>query len=164
MLADIPPPKADFSAPPPYELATKLPSYEEAQQQKMQEQSRVNQQNKTSRFILLFDVWIFYRRLVQLVILITRSHWRLFWLSTMICRIVTRSKVYLAVTLPSLLLLLVILLTTSHRSFLNVFLFYLQLHSFSTGLAFCFWCASATQLPPATVLFPDLVSPLQSGP
>jgi len=42
MLDDIPPPKADFSAPPPYELATKLPSYEEAQQQKMQEQCRVN--------------------------------------------------------------------------------------------------------------------------
>ncbi|XP_059480342.1 NEDD4 family-interacting protein 2 isoform X2 [Neocloeon triangulifer] len=38
MVDDIPPPKADFSAPPPYELATKLPSYEEAQQQKMQEQ------------------------------------------------------------------------------------------------------------------------------
>ncbi|XP_065344289.1 NEDD4 family-interacting protein 1-like [Cloeon dipterum] len=38
MVDDIPPPKADFTAPPPYELATKLPSYEEAQQQKMQEQ------------------------------------------------------------------------------------------------------------------------------
>jgi hypothetical protein len=41
MVDDIPPPKADFSAPPPYELATKLPSYEEVQQQKLQEQCRV---------------------------------------------------------------------------------------------------------------------------
>ncbi|KAF4531877.1 hypothetical protein B566_EDAN000906 [Ephemera danica] len=40
ILDDIPPPKADFSAPPPYELATKLPSYEEAQQQKRQEEQR----------------------------------------------------------------------------------------------------------------------------
>lgn len=31
---DIPPPKADFSAPPPYEVATKLPSYEEVQLEK----------------------------------------------------------------------------------------------------------------------------------
>ncbi|XP_003490680.1 NEDD4 family-interacting protein 1-like [Bombus vosnesenskii] len=31
---DIPPPKADFSAPPPYEVATKLPSYEEVQREK----------------------------------------------------------------------------------------------------------------------------------
>lgn len=31
---DIPPPKADFSAPPPYELATKLPTYEEVQREK----------------------------------------------------------------------------------------------------------------------------------
>jgi hypothetical protein len=49
MLDDIPPPKADFSAPPPYELATKLPSYEEAQQQKMQELSRV-QSSSTVKF------------------------------------------------------------------------------------------------------------------
>lgn len=32
---DIPPPKADFSAPPPYELATKLPTYEEVQREKV---------------------------------------------------------------------------------------------------------------------------------
>ncbi|XP_063239412.1 NEDD4 family-interacting protein 1-like [Bacillus rossius redtenbacheri] len=31
---DIPPPKADFSAPPPYELATKLPTYDEVQREK----------------------------------------------------------------------------------------------------------------------------------
>jgi hypothetical protein len=31
---DIPPPKADISAPPPYEVATKLPTYEEVQQEK----------------------------------------------------------------------------------------------------------------------------------
>lgn len=31
---DLPPPKADFSAPPPYDLATKLPSYEEVQREK----------------------------------------------------------------------------------------------------------------------------------
>lgn len=31
---DIPPPKADFSAPPPYEVATKLPTYEEVQREK----------------------------------------------------------------------------------------------------------------------------------
>ncbi|XP_006622317.1 NEDD4 family-interacting protein 1-like [Apis dorsata] len=31
---EIPPPKADFSAPPPYEVATKLPSYEEVQREK----------------------------------------------------------------------------------------------------------------------------------
>ncbi|XP_032663672.1 NEDD4 family-interacting protein 1-like isoform X2 [Odontomachus brunneus] len=31
---DIPPPKLDFSAPPPYEVATKLPSYEEVQREK----------------------------------------------------------------------------------------------------------------------------------
>ncbi|XP_015115806.1 NEDD4 family-interacting protein 1-like [Diachasma alloeum] len=31
---DLPPPKLDFSAPPPYELATKLPSYEEVQREK----------------------------------------------------------------------------------------------------------------------------------
>lgn len=37
---DIPPPKADFSAPPPYELATKLPTYEEVQREKMQEEQR----------------------------------------------------------------------------------------------------------------------------
>lgn len=34
---DIPPPKPDFSAPPPYELATKLPSYEEVQREKILE-------------------------------------------------------------------------------------------------------------------------------
>ncbi|XP_018301468.1 NEDD4 family-interacting protein 1-like [Mycetomoellerius zeteki] len=31
---EIPPPKLDFSAPPPYEVATKLPSYEEVQREK----------------------------------------------------------------------------------------------------------------------------------
>lgn len=31
---DIPPPKADYYAPPPYELATKLPTYEEVQREK----------------------------------------------------------------------------------------------------------------------------------
>lgn len=31
---DIPPPKADFSAPPPYEATTKLPTYEEVQREK----------------------------------------------------------------------------------------------------------------------------------
>ncbi|XP_076619621.1 nedd4 family interacting protein [Colletes latitarsis] len=31
---EIPPPNADFSAPPPYEVATKLPSYEEVQREK----------------------------------------------------------------------------------------------------------------------------------
>jgi len=34
---DIPPPKADFSAPPPYEIATKLPTYEEVQREKIRE-------------------------------------------------------------------------------------------------------------------------------
>lgn len=34
---DIPPPKPDFSAPPPYEIATKLPSYEEVQREKSRE-------------------------------------------------------------------------------------------------------------------------------
>lgn len=33
-IDDIPPPKADFSAPPPYEVATKLPTYEEVQREK----------------------------------------------------------------------------------------------------------------------------------
>lgn len=33
-IEDIPPPKPDFSAPPPYELVTKLPSYEEVQREK----------------------------------------------------------------------------------------------------------------------------------
>ncbi|KAG8228905.1 hypothetical protein J437_LFUL011153 [Ladona fulva] len=37
---DIPPPKADFTAPPPYELATKLPTYEEVQREKLQEEQR----------------------------------------------------------------------------------------------------------------------------
>lgn len=31
---EIPPPKPDFTAPPPYEVATKLPSYEEVQREK----------------------------------------------------------------------------------------------------------------------------------
>lgn len=31
---DIPPPKPDFLAPPPYEVATKLPTYEEVQREK----------------------------------------------------------------------------------------------------------------------------------
>lgn len=31
---DIPPPKPDFMAPPPYEVATKLPTYEEVQREK----------------------------------------------------------------------------------------------------------------------------------
>ncbi|GFG36920.1 hypothetical protein Cfor_12466, partial [Coptotermes formosanus] len=31
---DIPPPKPNFSAPPPYEVATKLPTYEEVQREK----------------------------------------------------------------------------------------------------------------------------------
>ncbi|KAL1110321.1 hypothetical protein AAG570_007854, partial [Ranatra chinensis] len=31
---DIPPPKPDFYAPPPYDLATKLPTYEEVQREK----------------------------------------------------------------------------------------------------------------------------------
>lgn len=34
MGEEIPPPKLDFSAPPPYEVATKLPSYEEVQREK----------------------------------------------------------------------------------------------------------------------------------
>lgn len=34
---DIPPPKVDFSAPPPYEVATKLPTYEEVQREKTRE-------------------------------------------------------------------------------------------------------------------------------
>ena len=33
-LDELPPPKADLSAPPPYELATKLPTYEEVQREK----------------------------------------------------------------------------------------------------------------------------------
>lgn len=33
-LEEIPPPKPDFTAPPPYEVATKLPSYEEVQREK----------------------------------------------------------------------------------------------------------------------------------
>lgn len=32
---DLPPPKADMSAPPPYEVATKLPTYEEVQREKV---------------------------------------------------------------------------------------------------------------------------------
>lgn len=31
---ELPPPKADFSAPPPYEVATKLPTYDEVQREK----------------------------------------------------------------------------------------------------------------------------------
>ncbi|XP_018328730.1 NEDD4 family-interacting protein 1-like [Agrilus planipennis] len=34
---DIPPPKPDYSAPPPYEIATKLPTYEEVQREKVLE-------------------------------------------------------------------------------------------------------------------------------
>lgn len=35
MVEDLPPPKADFSAPPPYEVAAKLPTYEEVQREKI---------------------------------------------------------------------------------------------------------------------------------
>lgn len=38
---DIPPPKADFSAPPPYEAVTKLPTYEEVQREKFLEGSAI---------------------------------------------------------------------------------------------------------------------------
>lgn len=38
---DIPPPKADFSAPPPYEAVTKLPTYEEVQREKHLEGSSI---------------------------------------------------------------------------------------------------------------------------
>lgn len=41
---DIPPPKADFYAPPPYEVATKttkLPTYEEVQREKNLEEQNV---------------------------------------------------------------------------------------------------------------------------
>lgn len=45
---DIPPPKADFYAPPPYEVASKLPTYEEVQREKILEgQSTIPQ---TSEF------------------------------------------------------------------------------------------------------------------
>lgn len=33
-VEDLPPPKPDFSAPPPYEVAAKLPTYEEVQREK----------------------------------------------------------------------------------------------------------------------------------
>lgn len=33
-IEDLPPPKPDFSAPPPYEVAAKLPTYEEVQREK----------------------------------------------------------------------------------------------------------------------------------
>lgn len=36
-MDDIPPPKVDYAAPPPYELATKLPTYEEVQREKILE-------------------------------------------------------------------------------------------------------------------------------
>lgn len=39
---DIPPPKADFSAPPPYEVAAALPTYEEVQQEKRLEARNEN--------------------------------------------------------------------------------------------------------------------------
>lgn len=39
---DIPPPKPDFSAPPPYEVATKLPTYEEVQREKTLEGERTS--------------------------------------------------------------------------------------------------------------------------
>lgn len=37
MSYEIPPPMADFSAPPPYEVATKLPTYDEVQREKSRE-------------------------------------------------------------------------------------------------------------------------------
>lgn len=33
-IEDLPPPKLDFTAPPPYEVASKLPTYEEVQREK----------------------------------------------------------------------------------------------------------------------------------
>lgn len=48
---DIPPPKADFSAPPPYEAATKLPTYEEVQREKHLEDQTVLTDTRVSRDI-----------------------------------------------------------------------------------------------------------------
>lgn len=39
---DIPPPKPDFFAPPPYEVATKLPTYEEVQREKHLEEQNIS--------------------------------------------------------------------------------------------------------------------------
>lgn len=47
---DIPPPKPDFFAPPPYELATYLPTYEEVQREKhLEEQNISNPELQNSR-------------------------------------------------------------------------------------------------------------------
>ncbi|XP_053616366.1 NEDD4 family-interacting protein 1 isoform X2 [Plodia interpunctella] len=48
-MQDIPPPQADFSAPPPYDVATnsKLPTYEEVQREKQMEADGPQQQNTT---------------------------------------------------------------------------------------------------------------------
>ncbi|XP_022913326.1 NEDD4 family-interacting protein 2 [Onthophagus taurus] len=49
---DIPPPKPDFSAPPPYEAATKLPTYEEVQREKhLEGQGSAQNQHVTSEFL-----------------------------------------------------------------------------------------------------------------
>jgi hypothetical protein len=73
-MDDIPPPKADFSAPPPYELATKLPSYEEAQQQKMQEQSRVRFNSKAVCQLFSLTLHFFCRKTAPLATPIILSH------------------------------------------------------------------------------------------
>lgn len=39
---DIPPPKPDFFAPPPYEIVTKLPTYEEVQREKHLEDQNIS--------------------------------------------------------------------------------------------------------------------------
>ncbi|KAI4462919.1 hypothetical protein MML48_4g00002086 [Holotrichia oblita] len=50
---DIPPPKADFSAPPPYEAATKLPTYEEVQREKHLEGQSVLQNTRVSLCLII---------------------------------------------------------------------------------------------------------------
>lgn len=46
---DIPPPKPDFLAPPPYEVVTKLPSYEEVQREKTLHGEPIPQTNSEIR-------------------------------------------------------------------------------------------------------------------
>lgn len=63
---DIPPPKPDFFAPPPYEVATKLPTYEEVQREKhLEEQNLSNpdsQNSRVSRTQLIYCGTILHRR------------------------------------------------------------------------------------------------------
>lgn len=60
-LQDIPPPQADFSAPPPYDVAanSKLPTYEEVQREKQMEGEDLPQvgSNITYWILSIYESW-----------------------------------------------------------------------------------------------------------